>query len=207
MWKKAALAVILAAIIYYSLPKTASTDSAYAAQLYQARRLKNQQFRIAANSPLTAAQKLVFDSLRYFAPDVNYRVGARLHRNAAAPTLSLARNDGGTDAYRRWATADFTLPGQNQPQHLLLLQKVSPAGAQEPLFVPFTDASSGHQTYGAGRYLDLPVPAADAEEITLDFNAAYNPYCAYNPGYSCPVPPAENRLSVPVSAGEQLAQP
>lgn len=198
------LAAILAAIIYYSLPKTADTNKAYAARIYQVRKQKNQQFRTAANSPLAAAQKRAFDSLKYFAPDVNYRVSARLHRNAAAPTLSLARNDGGTEAYRRWATADFTLPGQSQPQHLLLLQKVSPAGAQEPLFVPFTDASSGHQTYGAGRYLDLPVPAAEAEEITLDFNAAYNPYCAYNPGYSCPVPPAENRLTVPVAAGEKL---
>ena len=203
MWKKIALAGLLIGIIYYSLPKTAATDKAYAAQVYQARRQKNQQFRTAATSPLTAAQKAGFDSLRYFAPDVNYRVEAHLHRTAATPTLTLARNDGGTDAYRHYADVDFTLPGQTQQQRLQLLQKVSPAGAQEPLFLPFADATNGPQTYGGGRYLDLPAPAPGAEEITLDFNAAYNPFCAYNPEYSCPLPPAENRMSVAIEAGEQ----
>ncbi|WP_375416537.1 DUF1684 domain-containing protein [uncultured Hymenobacter sp.] len=203
MWKKIALAGLLIGIIAYSLPKTADTDKAYAAQINQARKQKNQQFRTAATSPLTAAQKTAFDSLRYFAPDVNYRVSAHLHRTVATPTLTLARNDGGTDAYRHYADVDFTLPGQTQQQRLQLLQKVTPAGAQEPLFLPFADATNGQQTYGGGRYLDLPVPADGAQEITLDFNAAYNPFCAYNPEYSCPLPPAENRMSVVIEAGEQ----
>ena len=205
MWKKIALAGLLIGIIYYSLPKTASTDAAYAGQVYRTRQLKNQELRTAADSPLTAAQKLQFDSLKYFAPDVNYRASAHLHRNdpATAPRLTLARTDGGSEAYRQWATADFTPPGQTQRQHLLLLQKISPAGAQEPLFLPFADATNGRATYGGGRYLDLPVPADGAEEITLDFNAAYNPFCAYNPEYSCPLPPAENRMSVAIEAGEQ----
>lgn len=205
MWKKLLLAAVVLAIVFYSLPKAADPANAYATQIQQARRQKNQQFRTAANSPLTPAQKLAFDSLSYFAPAINYRVSAHLRRTAAAPTLALPRNDGGTDAYRAWATADFTLPGQGQPQHVQLLQKVSPAGAQEPLFLPFADATNGHGTYGGGRYLDLPVPADGAEEITLDFNLAYNPYCAYNAGYTCPLPPAQNRLTVPVPAGEQLA--
>ena len=205
MWKKIALAVLLLGIIIYSLHDAAAPVQAYTAQLYRIRKQKNQQLRTAADSPLSPAQKQQFDSLKYYAPDVDYKVTARLHRSgsAATPPLTLARSDGTAETYRRWATADFTLPGQTQSQQVLLLQKISPAGAQEPLFLPFADATSGHATYGAGRYLDLPVPAAGAEEITLDFNLAYNPYCAYNPDYSCPVPPAENRLSAAIVAGEK----
>ncbi len=208
MWKKLIIAAVLLAIVFYSLPKTASTDAAYAAQIRQGRRAKDQQFRTAATSPLTSAQKTSFDSLRYFGPDVNYKVSGHLHRNAAAtaPIVTLARTDGGTDAYRVWASTDFTLPGQTQQQRLQLLQKVTPAGPQEPLFLPFGDATNGRETYAAGRYLDLPLPADGAQEIELDFNLAYNPFCAYNPEYSCPLPPAENKMSVAIEAGEQAFQ-
>ena len=76
-------------------------------------------------------------------------------------------------------------------------------GRDSTLFIPFTDRTNGHETYGGGRYLDAPLPEANAPEITLDFNRAYNPYCAYNNAYSCPVPPAENRLQVAIPAGEK----
>jgi uncharacterized protein (DUF1684 family) len=108
---------------------------------------------------------------------------------------------GAPESYQRWGTAEFELNGQ--PQKLTLLQK---AGDKQ-LFVPFTDPTNGQQTYGAGRYIDVPLPAAEANEIELDFNQAYSPYCAYNHEYSCPKPPAENRLTVPVAAGEQAYQP
>ena len=69
------------------------------------------------------------------------------------------------------------------------------------LFLPFRDATSGRETYGAGRYLDVQPPDADGD-VVIDFNLAYNPYCAYSEGFSCPLPPAENRLDVPIRAGE-----
>jgi hypothetical protein len=71
----------------------------------------------------------------------------------------------------------------------------------DDLFLPFRDATSGQETYGAGRYID--VGAARDGRVTVDFNLAYNPYCAYNPSYSCPLPPRENWLDVPIRAGEQ----
>jgi uncharacterized protein (DUF1684 family) len=205
MWKKIAFALLLIGIVLYSLPESAQVDKAYNAQVQQARRQKNLQFRTAADSPLLAGEKLGFDSLKYFPPDVNYRITAHLHRldAALAPPLNLRQSDGSTEVYRQWANVDFTIPGQTALQKLVLLQKAGPAGAQEALFVPFTDATNGHQTYGGGRYLDLPLPADGAAEITLDFNAAYNPYCAYNSAYSCPVPPAENKLTVDIAAGEK----
>jgi len=76
-------------------------------------------------------------------------------------------------------------------------------GFENYLFVPFTDRTNGHGSYGGGRYLDLRIPPKGATTMPLDFNRAYNPSCAYAPGYSCPVPPAENRLNVAIPAGVQ----
>jgi uncharacterized protein (DUF1684 family) len=178
----------------------AETDAGYAAQVRQARAQKDAAFRTAATSPIPAAQRAAFGGLRYFKPDAAYRVVARLTRAAGLAPLPLALTGGAADAYVRWGTAEFELGGQSQK--LVLLQK---QGETKELFLPFTDPTNGQQTYGGGRYLDLPVPAPEATEITLDFNAAYSPFCAYNHDYSCPKPPADNRLTVPMLAGEQLA--
>ncbi|GAA4495862.1 DUF1684 domain-containing protein [Hymenobacter ginsengisoli] len=207
--RKILLAVGLLAIVgllAYSFSDTQApaaspeTAAAYAAQVRQARQQKDNAFRTAATSPIPVAQRAAFGGLRYFKPDAAYRVAARLTRAADLASLPLALTGGSADAYVRWGTAEFELGGR--PQKLTLLQK---QGETKELFVPFTDPTNGEQTYGGGRYLDLPVPAAEATEIVLDFNAAYSPFCAYNHAYSCPRPPTDNRLTVPVLAGEQLA--
>lgn len=185
-------------------PTPAAPDPAYAAQVRQARQQKDQAFRTAPTSPIPAGQRAAFNGLRYYGPNAAYRVTARLTRAAVLAPLPLALTGGSADAYARWGTAEFELGGR--PQKLTLLQKQGVGTGQE-LFLPFTDPTNGRQTYAGGRYLDLPMPAPDAAEITLDFNAAYNPFCAYNHDYSCPRPPADNRFTVPVLAGEQLAQP
>ncbi|TFZ67391.1 DUF1684 domain-containing protein [Hymenobacter sp. UV11] len=179
----------------------AAPDPAYLAQVRQARQQKDNAFRANASSPIPAGQRAAFNGLRYYGPDAAYRVVARLVRAAVPAPLPLALTRGSADAYARWGTAEFELGGR--PQRLTLLQKQGVGTGQE-LFLPFTDPTNGQQTYAGGRYLDLPMPAPDATEISLDFNAAYNPFCAYNHDYSCPKPPADNRLSVPVLAGEQL---
>lgn len=175
------------------------TTVAYAAQLRQARQQKDNAFRTAPTSPIAVAQRAAFSGLRYYKPDAAYRVTARLIRAAGLAPLPLALTGGAADAYARWGTAEFELGGQ--PQKLVLLQK---QGETQELFLPFTDPTNDRQTYGGGRYLDLPVPAPEATEVTLDFNTAYSPFCAYNHDYSCPKPPADNRLTVPVLAGEQV---
>ena len=182
----------------------AAPDPTYAVQVRRARQQKDAAFRANADSPLPAGQRAAFGGLRYYGPDAAYRVVARLRRAAALAPLPLALTGGSADAYVRWGTAEFELGGR--PQRLALLQKQG-VGAGPELFLPFTDPTNGQQTYAGGRYLDLPLPATAATEITLDFNAAYNPFCAYNHAYSCPKPPADNRLSVPVLAGEQAYQP
>lgn len=196
-------------VLFYSWTDTQSPapadDPAYAARIRLARQQKDAAFRMATSSPIPAAQRAAFNGLRYFRPDGAYRVTARLARAAGLAPLPLALTGGSADAYARWGTADFELGGQ--PQTLVLLQKQGLGANPKELFLPFTDPTNGPQTYAAGRYLDLAVPAPDATTIELDFNTAYSPFCAYNHEYSCPKPPADNRLTVPVLAGEQLPRP
>ena len=200
----AGLALAILGLIIYSLSGTQPAqvlDAAYVARLQAARRQKDQALHTAADSPIPDAQRPTFAGLRYFAPAAGFKVTARLTRQLVLLPQPLAMSLGQPEAYQRWGTAEFELNGQ--PQQLTLLQK--PGDKQ--LFVPFTDPTNGKQTYGAGRYLDVALPPTESTEAALDFNQAYNPYCAYNHEYSCPKPPAENRLTVAVAAGEQAYQP
>ncbi|MGI4870127.1 MAG: DUF1684 domain-containing protein, partial [Janthinobacterium lividum] len=199
----------LAGLLFYSLtgtpPPASAPDPVYAARIEQGRRQKDVAFRTAATSPIPVGQRAAFQGLRYYSPTAAYRVVAQLTRAAVLTPAPLALTGGSSDAYARWGTAEFELGGQ--PQKLALLQKQGLGADTNELFLPFTDPTNGQQTYAAGRYLDLAVPVAEAGTIELDFNTAYNPFCAYNHDYSCPKVPAENRLTVPVLAGEQFVQP
>lgn len=201
---KLLLAAGLLAVIGYSVHDLSGPDTQYAVRLKQARAARNNSFRVSPTSPLSSEQRTRFDSLRYFVPVAAWAtVPATLQRFARPDTLELPMSDGQTEKYLRVARVRFTGPdaASDAPQQLTLFQR---AGAPDStLFVPFTDLTNGHDTYGGGRYLDVPLPAPDAETVVLDFNTAYNPYCAYNNEYSCPVPPAENRLTVHIRSGEK----
>lgn len=186
-------------VLGYFLSDLVFNDDQYAARLRKARHEKSDSFRRVQGSPLSEAQRNAFDSLRYFAPDKAYRVEAQLELVAARDTVKLPLTDGKTEAYLRWGRASFTL--NQQPYQLTLFLKAN--SQDSTLFVPFTDRTNGFATYGGGRYLDVAKPAASASEIDLDFNEAYNPFCAYNDGFACPVPPQDNRLAVEIKAGEQ----
>jgi uncharacterized protein (DUF1684 family) len=101
--------------------------------------------------------------------------------------------------FTRYAQVHFQLQGQSC--NLTIFKALQGKGAGE-LFLPFKDYTSGTETYGAGRYLDIKIPADN--QIDIDFNLAYNPYCAYSDEYSCPLPPKENFLKVRILAGEQV---
>ena len=199
MIKKIALALAIIGIIFYSLHDAKPSASAYLAELNKFRRAKNQDFRQAENSPLEAPQKASFDSLKYYPGNPDFALAATITRNKNPDTALVQMSDNRTEKYLRWGTAKFTL--NDAPQQLLLFLKAN--GRDSTLFVPFTDLSNGHDTYGGGRYLDTAIPKLDETALTLDFNRAYNPYCAYNNAYSCPVPPSENRLTVAVAVGEK----
>ena len=199
MIKKIALAAAIIGIIWYSLNDAKPNSSAYRTELQKFRREKNQSFRQSAESPLPAAQKAAFDSLKYYPADPAFVPHADITRNEKPDTTLLQMSDNRAEKYLNWGVVKFSI--NNSPQQLRLYLKAD--GRDSTLFIPFTDLTNGHETYGGGRYLDAPIPKRNESEIQLDFNRAYNPYCAYNSEYSCPVPPAENRLTVAIPAGEK----
>jgi uncharacterized protein (DUF1684 family) len=142
---------------------------------------------------------LAFKQLDYFEPDPKWFVMATLARFDHPTTIELPTSRGLKKRFVRYGQLRFTVDGA-----AYTLTAFRPAGSSgKELFVPFRDATSGKQSYGAARFLDLEEPADPAARVALDFNEAYNPLCAYSNAYNCPMPPAENQLAVAVTAGER----
>ncbi len=154
-------------------------------------------------TPLTPEQHKNFKGLNYFEPDMKYLVTAQLVESKHPETVIMRTSTERAPEYIAYGVARFTL--DNKPYELKVYQSkklldVSPADST--LFIPFRDATSGEDTYGGGRYVDCLIPE-QGDTMIIDFNKAYNPYCAYNPRYSCVIPPEENRLGVAIKAGEK----
>lgn len=160
----------------------------------------DESFRDPDESPLTASDKMVFSGLDFFTANANFIVEAKLVRTPETLPFGMPTSTERMSQERLFGKLFFTLKGLpfelNVYESQDLLEK---EGYEDYLFLPFTDLSNGATTYGGGRYLDLRLPEGD--QILLDFNRAYNPYCAYNKKYSCPIVPSENHLNVAVEAG------
>jgi uncharacterized protein (DUF1684 family) len=163
-------------------------------ELESVRHDKDDFFRHDHRSPLTSAQQRKFKGLAYYPENPALVVKAAIDRNVEPGVVRMETTKGQEQVYSRYGVVHFQVDGEAAQVTLYASE-----GSHE-LFVPFRDATSGKETYGAGRYLDLP---RHGDEIVIDFNYAYNPYCAYNPDWSCPLPPAENWLKVPIRAGEK----
>lgn len=142
--------------------------------------------------------------LSFFTPDKNYVVSARFERIEEAPWFGISTSSGMKKPYRVYGILHFTLHDTSLTLHVYeskdLMQVKKYA---DHLFVPFTDLTNGEETYEIGRYIEIMKSEITEGTCTLDFNKAYNPYCAYESGkYSCPVPPKENNLQVAIRAGE-----
>lgn len=160
------------------------------------RAAKDNLFR-TDESPLKPEAQATFDGLRYYPYDPALAFPVVLEPVLNADTLRMPTTTGDVNYYIRYGRVSFTVGGRAQQ-----LTVFKPLDPDEPrLFVPFTDPSNRNGSYPGGRYIDLP--AAPDGRYVLDLNYAYSPYCAYDPAYSCPVSPSENRLSAPVRAGEQ----
>lgn len=151
-------------------------------------------------SPMVAADRATFTALPYYDIDPAYRVPARLTHDPTSTGLVIELPTSGDEKrrMRRVGTLKFTLRGT--PLQLTAFADENDREVNQ-LFVPFGDLTSGNETYGGGRYLDLPRTGTGLYD--LDFNRAYHPYCVYNIAYICPVPPRENRLEVAIRAGER----
>ena len=174
---------------------TAPVDVAvYQKNIAEERAKKDEFFRTSPDSPIT--NKAAFAGLAYFAPDPTFRVTARLEPFAdKTQKLVVKLSDGSEEVYEKYAHVVFALNGQ--ACRLLVVKQ------KDTYSVLFRDSTSGKDTYGGGRYIDLDAKQFVDNQTVVDFNAAYNPYCAYNHDYACPLPPAENTLPVPVPVGEK----
>lgn len=163
-------------------------------ELSHFREQKDEFFRTSPQSPLTSEQKGNFEGLRYFPENEDLRLELNDAKFEDPEQIQIQTNTGEIQTYERYGKVEFEVEGKSAS--LTIFEN------ENGLFLPFVDSLAGDQTYGAGRYLD-PHELPDGK-LLLDFNMAYNPYCAYNANWSCPLTPPENRIEVPIRAGEKV---
>ncbi|AFK20139.1 DUF1684 domain-containing protein [Haloferax mediterranei ATCC 33500] len=176
-------------------------SEAYIAELRAKRTEKDEFFDTHPQSPIPPEERDTFDGLDYFDPDPDYRVTASVETHDDPEPVVMDTSTGREVRYLRVATFHFELRGTD-----LELGAYRQEHDNSPtLFVPFRDKTTGQQTYNGGRYMELTpdAPLDELDEVVVDFNLAYNPFCAFTDTFDCPLPPEENWLDVVVPAGEQ----
>ena len=178
-----------------------ATDEQVIAEINAQRQEKLVAFK-GQHSPLEKKQRKKLKSLNYYPIDLSYRVQARLIKTETPQLFVMKTTTTRAPEYRKYGELFFTLKGVEYKLEVYQ----SPESSAMPLhkdrlFLPFTDKTNGAETYDVGRYIDLRVPESD--QLTIDFNLAYNPYCSYNHIYSCVIPPAVNDLPIEIKAGEK----
>jgi len=169
-------------------------------QIEAGRAEKDRFLAMHPQSPIPVHQRHGFKGLQYYPPDLRYRFELELHEHDRKETIEVQDTRGNMRRLLRWGEFRFEIDGKQ-----CTLQAYKDDPEDERLFIPFRDQTSGKETYGAGRYLDLePEKHLTAKgKWIIDFNKAYNPWCAYSKDYACPFVPPENWLKVPVRAGEK----
>ena len=170
----------------------------YPAKIAAIRAAKDDSFKSGSDSPVPADRKAALLPLQYFPIDESYAVPASLEPAAERTRIQVPTSTGKIRNIERIGALKFSLQGK--PMRLTAFVDVDSPQVNR-LFVPFADQTSGTETYAAGRYMELDPTATGI--YVVDFNVAYNPYCYYSPEFDCPYPPKENRLDVPIRAGER----
>lgn len=194
-------ALLLTAAACTSGPPPPVDARPYEEQIQDWRARRDFFFRNGSDSPLLPEDKATFTGLPYYAIDPALRVPAFLTEERSNPPVIIELPTSGSqpDRMRRVGTLGFTVDGET---HTLTAFAPADMRVITRLFVPFGDATSGTETYKGGRYLDLDRTPTGLYD--LDFNRAYHPNCVYNVSWVCPIPPRENRLPIPIRAGERL---
>ena len=204
MWNnwgfRIAIFVVLAFIFFYTFNSGNSTEKPpsleYSSRLKIERKGKDAFFKENENSPIEYKAK--FEGLKYFDVDAKLKINAELVLDKSETKNIIKTTDNKADTLVKYGVAKFKI---NNIDCQLTIFRTENARL---FFLPFRDKTSGKQTYGGGRYLDIPVTDMIGNKVIIDFNLAYHPYCAYNYTYICPVPPKENDLNFEVLAGEKL---
>lgn len=173
-------------------------EATYLDKVEKIRADKDKMFQSGKESPLIKADKSKFQGLNYFPIDEKFKVSGKFIKSPFPKKVFVNTSSGDNRSYL--VLGKFTFSIDDQPYSLTLFSGEDELG-QSYNFLPFTDATTGVTTYESGRYIDDVLIKDDL--VYVDFNLAYNPYCAYNPKFDCPIPPAENHLLVEVAAGEK----
>ncbi|MET0572686.1 MAG: DUF1684 domain-containing protein [Pedobacter agri] len=179
-----------------------SFAQSYTEQIAKHRDSYKQDFVKEANSPLKEAD---LNNIHFFDADSTYKVIADVEILKNEKIFKMPTYDGTSKEFFRFAKIKFILDSKETV--MTLYKNVVLAGNpafKNLLFLPFTDETNNEETYGGGRYIDLSSTDILNNKVEIDFNKAYNPYCAYSDGYRCPVPPEENDLQLEIKAGEKL---
>lgn len=174
----------------------------YAKTIAKHRKAYKKDFKTNEHSPLT---KKDLKNLNFYEADEAYQVTAQVELVKDARPFKMATYSGKTQDYIKYGVATFQLNNEEITLNIyrsLRLQKMPKY--KDYLFMPFKDITNDEATYGGGRYLDFTTKDIKNNQLVIDFNKAYNPYCAYSDGYNCPVPPVENHLEIAINAGEKL---
>ena len=193
--------VALLAIVVYSLigneeaKSVVAADNTYLTTIQNQRKEKDTYLKTDKESPIE--NKADFKGLTYFEINTSFKVLAKLDILTTGQKINIAMTGGETEEYEAFANATFEMAGQKCALKIFKAEDGS-------LFLPFKDLTTNKETYGSGRYLDLDMRMIKNNQMEIDFNRCYHPYCAYNHTFTCPVPPAENLVNVAVKAGEKL---
>lgn len=192
------LIVAIVAITIFNFLTIGESSKDYTERLEQERKDKN-GYMLSSNSPLIEEDKQNFTGLNYYPIDEEFKVTARIEKTNNKQPIFIESTTGEQLKYIPFATASFELKGQ---QHSVMLYQDWEEKDPNKLSLMFADETSAVETYGGGRYLD--VMYRNTNSVIIDFNNAYNPFCHFNAEYSCPIPPRQNVLNIPIEAGEKI---
>ncbi len=178
----------------------AQSDSAAIREIEAFQNQLNKSYGDTAESPLLPEDFKQFLSLDFFPVNLSFRVNAILIKDSVSTSFGMQTSTLRKPKYRKYGDVEFIIHGHNFRIPVYQnIELISNPEYKDYLFFPFTDLTNNDQTYGGGRYLDLKIPANNT--LVLDFNQCYQPYCAYNHKYSCPIPPRENFINLRIEAG------
>lgn len=195
--------ILFSLFLSFTIAIGAFAQDVHRAEVEAFRKDLNKQYRSGKKSPLKKAARKKFkksDGHNFFPIDANYRVEATFERVKDTKLVEMETSSDRIAKYDKYGIAIFELNGETFQLAIYQSHRTRTMEAyKNHLFLPFTDLTTGEESYGAGRYIDLEIP--DGDTIIIDFNQSYHPYCAYTTGYSCPVTPRENFLDTKIAAG------
>lgn len=180
-----------------------TSEDEYLKHIREQREAIDELFKDSKSSPLSDEDIQAFEGLKYFPVDRKFRINARLEKDTIENIIEFPHTMNRKYPYLCYGRVYFKINNQNCSLRVFMNEEFSKSkegAGPRRLFIPFTDLTNDSITYEGGRYIDVELPADT--QLVIDFNTSYNPYCAYNPFYSCPIVPEENFLNYRITAGE-----